>query len=132
MTPSYWKIWDFKLLILLTHFLLEPFDRLLLVHPVRSPNSSMSATALGDASAGTAKHHVEVHPVNADRRVVLDAQINVLLDAKTEVAGVREVFAIELVFFDLMNLYVFNFGLGEKTFNPRSMISSALGPRTVQ
>jgi hypothetical protein len=44
---------------------------------------------------------VEVHAVNADRRVVLDAQVDVLGDTETEVAGGGEVALAELVLLDL-------------------------------
>ena len=44
---------------------------------------------------------VEVHAVNADRRVVLDAQVDVLGDTETEVAGLGEVALAELVLLDL-------------------------------
>jgi hypothetical protein len=40
---------------------------------------------------------VEVHAVDADRRVVLDAQVDVLGDTETEVAGLGEVALAELV-----------------------------------
>ena len=44
---------------------------------------------------------VEVHAVNTDRRVVLDAQVDVLGDTETEVAGLGEVALAELVLLDL-------------------------------
>ena len=44
---------------------------------------------------------VEVHSVDTDRRVVLDAQVDVLGDTETEVAGLGEVALAELVLLDL-------------------------------
>ena len=44
---------------------------------------------------------VEVHAVDTDRRVVLDAQVDVLGDTETEVAGGGEVALAELVLLDL-------------------------------
>lgn len=44
---------------------------------------------------------VEVHAVDTDTRVVLDAQVDVLGDTETEVAGLREVALAELVLLDL-------------------------------
>lgn len=44
---------------------------------------------------------VEVHAVDTDRRVVLDAQVDVLGDTETEVAGLGEVALAELVLLDL-------------------------------
>ena len=58
-------------------------------------------SALGDVHAGPAEDDVEVHAVDADGRVVLDAQVDVFLDAETEVSVVREVLATQLVFSDL-------------------------------
>ena len=45
--------------------------------------------------------HAPLLTVNACRGVVLDAQVNVLGDAKPEVAGLGEVAADELVLLDL-------------------------------
>lgn len=44
---------------------------------------------------------VEVHAVDTDRRVVLDAQVDVLGDTETEVASGGEVALAELVLLDL-------------------------------
>lgn len=44
---------------------------------------------------------VEVHAVDTDRWVVLDAQIDVLRDTETEVASLGEVALAELVLLDL-------------------------------
>lgn len=44
---------------------------------------------------------VEVHAVDTDTGVVLDAEIDVLGDTETEVSGLREVTAAELVLLDL-------------------------------
>ena len=44
---------------------------------------------------------VEVHAIDTDRRVVLDAQIDVLRDTEAEVAGLAEVALPELIFLDL-------------------------------
>lgn len=42
-------------------------------------------------------HHIEVQTVDADAGVVLDAQIDVLLDAEAKVSGVGEVVLSQLV-----------------------------------
>lgn len=70
---------------------------------MRRADAALRPAALRNANAGSAQHHVEVHAVDADGWVVLDAQVDVLLDAEPEVAGVREVLAVQLVFLDLMN-----------------------------
>ena len=57
--------------------------------------------AVTHVHAGAAQHDVEVHAVDTDGGVVLDAQIDVLLDAEAEVAVLAEVVAAELVLADL-------------------------------
>ena len=69
------------------------------------------------------EHHVEVHAEDAGEGVVLDAQIDVLLDAEAEAACVREAVPVSEKFFFLSSRSL--------TFRPRSRISSALSPRTV-
>ena len=44
---------------------------------------------------------VEVHSVDTNGRVILNSQIDVLANAKAEVAGLGEVLFPQLVFFDL-------------------------------
>jgi hypothetical protein len=44
---------------------------------------------------------VEIHAVDTDRRVVLDAKIDVLRDAEAEVASLAEVALPQLVLLDL-------------------------------
>jgi hypothetical protein len=44
---------------------------------------------------------VEVHSVNTNRRVILDAQIDVFADTKAEVASLGEVSLPQFVFLDL-------------------------------
>jgi hypothetical protein len=52
-------------------------------------------------SRGNSHAAVEVHAVDTDTGVVLDAQIDVLADTETEVAGLGEVALPQLVFLDL-------------------------------
>ena len=44
---------------------------------------------------------VEVHSIDTNRRIVLDAQINVLADAEPEIASLREVLLPQFVFLNL-------------------------------
>lgn len=44
---------------------------------------------------------VKVHAVNTNRRVILDAQVDMFADAKPEVAGLGEIPPLQLVFLDL-------------------------------
>lgn len=43
----------------------------------------------------------EVHTIDTDSGIVLDAQIDVLLDTKPKVSGLREIVSLQLVFLDL-------------------------------
>lgn len=92
--------------------LLEPSGGLLLLDTMRSTDTGDTLLAAGDTSAGASHADEEVHTENADRRVVLDAQVNVLGDTETEVAGVGEVTATELVFLDLETTLDDLLGLG--------------------
>ena len=99
---------------------LVPLDSLLLVDLVGCANAGLAASALGNAltwagpgitlsvscrkfqeSAQYLHAAVEVHAVNTDRRVVLDAEIDVLGDTETEVASLGEVALAQLVLLDL-------------------------------
>ena len=57
--------------------------------------------AVAHVHALAAEHDVEVHAVDTDGGVVLDTQIDVLLDAKAEVAVLAEVLPAQLVLADL-------------------------------
>lgn len=77
--------------------LLEPCNRILLLDPVREANPRLLLLPPRHTRAGATHHNVEVHPEDTDRGVVPRAEINVLLDAEPEVAGLGEVPALELV-----------------------------------
>lgn len=64
--------------------------------------------------SGTGPRHtaVEVHAIDTDRRVVLDAQVNVFRDTEAKVARVAEVFAAEFVFLDFQATLEDLFSLG--------------------
>lgn len=84
--------------------LLEPRLSFLLADLVADADGTTLDLALGDTSAGSSELNVEVHTVDTSAGVVLDTEINVLLDAKAKVAGVREVLTLKLVFLDLKTL----------------------------
>ena len=77
---------------------LEPLHGLVLDQPVRRSDDSDLPPSVSDVHAGPAEHDVEVHAVNADGRVVLDAQVDVFLDAEPEVAVGGKVLTTQLVF----------------------------------
>lgn len=75
-------------------------------------NTARGALALVDAHAGTLKDDVEVHTVDTDLGVVLDAEVDVLLDTEAKVAAGAEVALGELVLLDLEALLEDLGGLG--------------------
>jgi hypothetical protein len=83
---------------------------------VRSADDADFPASVSDVHAGSAEDDVEVHAVDTDGGVVLDAQVDVLLDAKSEVSVVGEVLATQLVFADLEQ--------SEITFNSLLIISN--------
>lgn len=64
-------------------------------------DAGLGTTAAGDTLTGAGHAAVEVHTVDTDRRVVLDAEIDVLGNTETEVTGLGEVALAELVLLDL-------------------------------
>lgn len=64
-------------------------------------DAALHPAALGDTVTGAGHADVEVHAVDTDGRVVLDAEIDVLADTEAKVAGLAEVALAELVLLDL-------------------------------
>lgn len=63
--------------------------------------NQVTNSALGNALSSAAHADVEVHAVDTDSRVVLDAEIDVLGDTEAEVASLGEVALAQLVLLDL-------------------------------
>lgn len=80
---------------------LEPLDGVVAVDSVLGTDLGLAAAAAGDALTGTGHAAVEVHAVDTDRGVILDAEIDVLRDTEAEVAGLGEVALAQLVLLDL-------------------------------
>lgn len=57
----------------------EPLLGVLAAHALLVSEAGAGALALGDTEAGAAQHDVEVHSVDTDGRVVLQAEIDVLV-----------------------------------------------------
>lgn len=92
--------------------LLEPSGGLLLLDTVRGADTRDTLLSSCDTGTGTGHADKEVHTENTDRGVVLDTQVNVLGDTETEVTGVGEVAATELVLLDLKTTLDDLLGLG--------------------
>lgn len=80
---------------------LEPLDGVLLGDLVGVSDAALSDLAAGDAGTGAGQTNEEVHAVNTGGGIVLDTQVDVLVDAEAEVAGLGEVLLEELVLLDL-------------------------------
>ena len=64
-------------------------------------DSALLALAVSNAVARAGQHDVKVHAVDTSRRVVLQAEIDVLINAKAKVAGRREILGLQLVLANL-------------------------------
>lgn len=78
-----------------------PLDGVLGVDLVAGTDAGVCLSAPGDTLTGAGHDDVKVHAVDTDRRVVLDTQVNVLVDAETKVAGLGKVALAQLVLLDL-------------------------------
>lgn len=75
-------------------------------------DAALGAAAADDTLTGAGHAAVEVHAVDTDTGVVLDAEIDVLTDAEAEVAGLAEVALAQLVLLDLQATLEDFLGLG--------------------
>lgn len=81
--------------------LLEPLDGLVAVDAVAGTDAGLGAATAGHTLTRASHAAVEVHAVDTNTGVVLDAQVDVLADTEAEVAGLAEVALAELVLLDL-------------------------------
>jgi len=78
-------------------------DSLITLDLVGSTNTGLASATLGNTLTRTGHAAVEIHSVNTNRRVVLDAEIDVFADTETKVASLREVAFAKLIFLDLQS-----------------------------
>ena len=81
--------------------LLKPCHRILLLHLMLESNASLLCLPLRHTTTRATHDDVEVHTEDTDAGVVPGTKVDVLLDTETEVAGLGEVAAAELVLLDL-------------------------------
>merc|ERR1719198_502938 len=81
--------------------LFKPFDGVILCDLVALSDAGLPRLALAHPSTGAGKHDVEVHAINASGGIVLNAEVNVFVDAEPEAACVAEVGLLQLILFDL-------------------------------
>ena len=83
---------------------LEPLDGLLLGHTVVDAHTVGAVLASRDTATRTLKDDVEIHTIDTYLRIVLDAEIDVLLDTEAKVARAAEVAVKKLVLLNLKTL----------------------------
>lgn len=66
---------------------LEPLDSVLLVDLVRLSHGGLASSPSRDTGTGSGHAAVKVHAINTDRRVVLDAQVDVFRNTKPKVTS---------------------------------------------
>lgn len=81
--------------------LLEPLDGVVTGDAVRGADAALGAATTDNTLARAGHAAVEVHTVDTNTGVVLDAEIDVLGDTEAEVAGLAEVALAQLVLLDL-------------------------------
>ena len=81
-----------------------PFLGLLLRDAVLRADSGLAVLAAGNAVAGTLEDDIDVHTMDTNIPVVLEAKIDVLFDTETEVAGAGEATLVNFVIVDLESL----------------------------
>ena len=69
----------------------EPLHGLVLGDSVLGADGALAAAAQAHPAARSLQDHVEVHAEDAGEGVVLEAQVDMLLDAEPEAAGIRKV-----------------------------------------
>jgi len=79
---------------------LEPVLGILLGDEVLVADTAGSTLLAGHTVSRAGQHNVEVHAINANARVILDAQIDVLIDTKAEVTRLGEVAILQLELLD--------------------------------
>jgi len=87
------------------YLLLEPLHGILLGQSVLESNLASLAAAVGHIESGSAEDNIEVKTIDTNAGVVLDAQVNVFLDAESKVSSTREIVSPQLVFSHLKQIF---------------------------
>ena len=105
---------------------LEPLDRIVLVHLVTLSDGLSSSPPPSHSCTGSRHAAVEVHSIDTNCRVILDAQIDMLRDTEPEVASIREVLLAEFVFLDLQATFedFFSFGASDRDMDCDLLVTS--------
>ena len=81
--------------------LLEPSNGILLLDSVLGTNTGLLGSPLSHPSPRSSHHDVKVHTKDTNTGVVSSTKIDVFLDAKSKVSGLREIPLSELILLDL-------------------------------
>lgn len=63
-------------------------------------DSAFASSSEPNSASRSLQHYVEVHSENAGKRIILNAQVDVLLDTEAEAASVGEVSLLKLTILD--------------------------------
>ena len=92
------------------YLLLEPLHGFFLRDQMLKANTASFPFPFSNVETRTSQHHIEIHTINANARIVFDSKINMLLDSKAKVPSAREVVLCQLIFTNLLII--------EHTMNP--------------
>jgi hypothetical protein len=95
-------------------------DGLLTLDLVVGTNMGLASATLCNTLTRSGHAAVEIHSVNTNRRVVLDAEIDVFADSETEVASLGEVALAKLILLDLQSTLQDFLGFGATDGNVHS------------
>ena len=84
-----------------TYLLLEPFHSIFLGELMLESNFPDFPPSVSNIESGSAEDNIKVETIDTNARIVLDAQVDVFLNAETEVARVGEVLLSQFVLTDL-------------------------------
>ena len=81
--------------------LLEPSNGILLFYSVLEADTRSSRLPPGHACSRSTHNHIEIHAENPDAGVISGTKVDVFLDTKSKIPGLREVSLPEFVLLDL-------------------------------
>merc|ERR1719206_989351 len=85
-------------------FLLEPFDGIGFRDFVLEPNSRLLSATVCNVISRSGKHNIEIHTIDTNARIVLDAKIDMFCNTKSKVSSFRKVASSQLVFLHFQTL----------------------------
>jgi hypothetical protein len=85
----------------LSHFLLKPLHCFISCYSMWSSHASPLAFPVFYIVARSPQNNVEIHPIDSNARVILDAKVYMLCYSKTKIACLRECISPKFIFSNL-------------------------------